>query len=239
MRPGGKDIGANVLVLQRKLFFLPFIDIHTHKSRKEDGVLSLLNVDTAVAVELSETSSCSVGLHPWYIKPDGWQHQWAQLEQAATHGAVYAIGECGLDKAVDVDFDLQQKVFVRHITLANELGKPLILHCVRAFQEVQDALKQQQIMVPVIFHGFNRNLALAEQLMRAGYYLSFGEALLQANERLASVFAAVPDGQFFLETDNAECEILSIYAAAAAIRKRSVEDIRHIVEHNFHKVFHR
>lgn len=196
-------------------------------------------MDAASEDRLSEVSICSIGLHPWYIKQEGWLHQWAQIEQVATNGTVYAIGECGLDKAVDVDFGLQQEVFVRHIQLANELGKPLIVHCVRAFQEVQDALKKERVKVPVIFHGFNTSVALAEQLVRSGYYLSFGEALLRSDGRQASVFVCIPDEQFFLETDDGECGILSVYAAAAAIRQRSVEDIKHIVEQNFNKVFHR
>ena len=75
--------------------------------------------------------------------------------------SVLAIGECGLDKACDTNFKLQQQVFTTQVNWANEIKKPLIIHCVRAYGEVLSLLQKNNNKVPVIFHGFNKNGAVA------------------------------------------------------------------------------
>ena len=103
---------------------------------------------------------------------------------------VVAVGEAGLDKVCTTDFVLQQTVFSAHIQLANELQKPLIVHCVRAHAEAMQLLKKNKVKVPVLFHGFTKSKELALQLMAQGYYLSFGHGLMKNN--LRTVFAALP-----------------------------------------------
>ncbi len=48
----------------------------------------------------------------------------------------FAIGECGLDSLVPIDQKIQEDVFVKQINIANEVKKPIIVHCVRKFYEV-------------------------------------------------------------------------------------------------------
>jgi TatD DNase family protein len=155
----------------------------------------------------------SIGLHPWYITTDSWPLQMEDLLQYSKNKNVLAIGECGLDKICATDFALQQNVFVQQISLANTINKPLIIHCVKAFEEVQALLQQHKVQVPVIFHGFNKSKVLALQLTGKGYYLSFGKALeLPAIQDIA---ASLPPQQIFLETDAAAIAIENMYALAA------------------------
>ncbi len=155
----------------------------------------------------------SLGLHPWYIDSVNWPQQMEALLQYSNQNNVLAIGECGLDKVCTTDFNLQQQVFSKQIDLANALGKPLIIHCVRAFEEILLLLKKNKVQVPVIFHGFNKSKALAQQLVSNGYYLSFGKALqLPAMQQ---VLAGIPLSQVFLETDDADIAIENIYTLAA------------------------
>ncbi|WP_462240178.1 TatD family hydrolase [Ferruginibacter sp.] len=155
----------------------------------------------------------SIGLHPWYINETTLAQQMEELNNYCNNKNVLAIGECGLDKVCSTDFALQQNAFSQQIVMANAINKPLIIHCVKAFEEVQFLLQQQKVKVPVIFHGFNKSRQLALQLVDKGYYLSFGKALqLPAMQQ---VLASVPLQQFFLETDDAEMPIDNIYAVAA------------------------
>lgn len=135
------------------------------------------------------------------------------LRDWCRHPHVLAIGECGLDKVCTTSFSLQQQVFSAQVQSANEIGKPMIIHCVRAWEEVLHLLQQQRNRVPVIFHGFNKNRAIAQRIINRGYYVSFGKSL----EKLAirEVLAALPPDKIFLETDAAAVSIKSIYKWAA------------------------
>lgn len=154
----------------------------------------------------------SIGIHPWYIEGNG-QEQLRQLEQWSTHPHVLAIGECGLDKVCSTDFSLQQEVFAGQLLLASTIQKPLIIHCVRAWEEVFSLLKKQKITVPVIFHGFAKNTATAQKIFGQGYYISLGKALQQ--ERIRYLLRHIPANRFFLETDDAGLSIEELYDMAA------------------------
>lgn len=160
-------------------------------------------------------SQYSIGLHPWYVDAANWPQQMEALMHYSANDNVLAIGECGLDKVCTTDFIVQQLVFNRQIALANTIGKPLLIHCVRAFDEVQLLLEKNKVQVPVIFHGFNKSKALAQQLIGKGYYLSFGKALQLPAVQL--VLAGLPLPQIFLETDAAAFSIATVYTLAASI----------------------
>lgn len=163
---------------------------------------------------MPETGYCSAGLHPWYITDAAWKQELALLTAVSNQKNIVAIGECGLDKICSTDFVLQQTVFAAQVQLANTVNKPLIIHCVKAYDEVLQLLQQRQNKVPVIFHGFNKSKELAMQLISRGYYLSFGRALEQLH--LQSVLAALPVEKIFLETDDAAISIENSYNLAAA-----------------------
>lgn len=176
-----------------------------------------------------------MGLHPWYIDALHWQEQLEQLSHYSTGSRVVAIGECGLDKVCTTAFSLQQEVFGRQISLANTIGKPLLIHCVRAFAEVQWWLQKNKVQVPVIFHGFAKSTTLAQQLISKGYYLSLGKALqLPAVQQL---LRAIPLQQVFFETDDSTIGIEKIYALAANALQIDVNTLSLQIKKNAAAVF--
>jgi len=179
----------------------------------------------------------SVGLHPWYINNDTLDAKFRELEQAANGDNVIAIGECGLDKVCDTDWDLQLQAFSKQINLANRLNKPLVIHCVRAYEEVLGMLKDGGVNVPVVFHGFNKKWQLAEQILKQGYYLSFGAAILKEDAGAGDALSKVPADRFFLETDDRDASIMDIYNAAASIRKTPIDALILQLRKNFETVF--
>jgi TatD DNase family protein len=190
-----------------------YINIHTHHTKPVDGIISIGNLykdfDT-----IDPDSLYSVGLHPWYLTTETWEEQFKVVKEKSQLQNVVAIGEAGLDKVTETDFTLQQIVFAQHIQLANEVQKPLIVHCVRAHAEVIALLKQTPVQVPVIFHGFNKSIELARQLIALGYYLSFGKGL--DKQGIQEIMAALPIAKIFLETDNSTASIAEIYTYAAS-----------------------
>lgn len=181
-----------------------YINIHTHSlTAPHHSIVSLYEKFE----QSKQAGYFSIGLHPLYLD----RAQFDDVKQWAVYERVLAIGECGLDKFSSFPLEIQQQEFYKQVLLANELKKPLIIHCVRAFEEALAILKHAE--VPVVFHGFNKNKELAKQLLDKGYYLSLGNILKQ--ERSEELVSVIPVTQLFLETDMVEAGIATIYQMAA------------------------
>lgn len=188
-----------------------YINIHSHRRTQSNE----WNVENRYENfgQMAPGGRFSAGLHPWYIKEFHWENDLRALKEISVSPDVVAIGECGLDRLCKTDFSLQEKVFAAQVQLASQVQKPLIIHCVRAWDEVISLLKKEGNKVPVVFHGFSKNEALARKITDAGYYLSFGKALEYEQARLA--ISAVPIYKILLETDDADIHIETIYEMAA------------------------
>lgn len=210
-----------------------FINIHSHNPKVLQGfVIQSLYAQYQM---VNTAGNYSVGLHPWYINAQTAVDELPLLQQYAAAKNVLAIGECGLDKVCATDFALQQQLFAAQIALANQLQKPLIIHCVRAYEEVMQLLQQQHNAVPVIFHGFNKNGILAQQLISKGYYLSFGKAVLQ--NAMQDVLRALPAEKIFFETDDSDCSIEHIYTAASKALQIDINSLSLQIQKNAAAVF--
>ena len=211
-----------------------FINIHTHHSASNKIKLEIQNVRSNFS-SVDEFRYSSIGIHPCYINASTWRDEMQQVENFSANNAVLAIGEVGLDKICAIDFSLQKEVFVAHIILANKLNKPLIIHCVRAFDEVHKLLIDNNNQVPVIFHGFNKNEILARQLINKGYFLSFGKSILGSAKE--EVLRSVKLEYLFLETDDSTFSIEEIYHTAAAILKIDVKMLELQIQENAQQIF--
>jgi TatD DNase family protein len=195
-----------------------YINIHSHFP-PATGEWVLQNLNTPEPPE-PLPGLYSMGIHPWYIHTDHWEKQLLSLQEYSVHPRVLAIGECGLDKLSTTGFSLQEQVFRAQLAWANSIGKPVVIHCVRAWEEVLKTLEDAAVTVPVIFHGYAKNEQLARRLIDKGYYISLGKAL-QLPEK-ESLLQVIPPGQLFLETDDAAISIGEIYTMAA--RALSIAD---------------
>ncbi len=210
-----------------------FINIHSHHQEiKNEFVIQNLLKDFN---QLLSPGYYSAGLHPWYLESQNWEQQLVELKKISTTKNILALGECGLDKVCKTDFKLQEEVFIAQILWANEINKPLIIHCVQAFSELGDLLKKYNNKTPVIFHGFNKNSPIAEKMLNVGHYLSFGKSILQLRNKV--IFEQVPLNRIFLETDETNISIEEIYKEAAAIKNISLETLSLQIEKNVQLVF--
>lgn len=184
-----------------------------------------------------KTNYYSYGLHPWYIEEGTYRDQLRSLEIKAHEKRCLAIGECGLDKLSKVDFDLQETAFVEQVRIANHYKKPLIIHCVKAFNELINCLNHNDNQVPVLIHGFNNNENIARVLLDHGCYFSFGKALLGYESNAAKTIRNIGRKHFFLETDDSDFSIKYIYHKAAGILGIDEGVLQHQIEANFKAVF--
>jgi TatD DNase family protein len=93
-----------------------------------------------------------------------------------------------------------------------------------------------KITVPMIIHGFSKNSQIADQLIKEGFYLSFGKYLLR-NPELKTVFVQIPDDRFFLETDTIEETIEQVYNVAAEYKNININELQEIISSNFGAIF--
>lgn len=210
-----------------------FYNLHTHTYSDNLDILEVVN---RYPYEEIDVPYFSTGIHPWYIDEEKTEEHLAIIEQRLQMDNCLALGECGLDKRIEVSLDLQQEVFEKQLLLAKKYNKPVILHLVAAFQELIAITDKIKPDVPMVVHGFSKNIQVAKQLLDNGFYLSFGKYLLR-NPELSGVFAQVPENRFFLETDTIEEGIEKVYEKAAEARNIDIENLKNIVTTNFKTVF--
>ncbi len=213
---------------------MEFFNLHTHQPSNQAGVLELVNqypqeFDASIP-------NYSIGIHPWYIVEDRIDGDLEIIESKLKDEKCLAVGECGLDKRIEIPMALQQMVFEKQLALAEKYKKPVVIHCVAAFQEVIAIKKKMAISVPMIIHGFSKNKETAEQLISNGFYLSFGKYLL-SNPELELVFKSIPKERLFLETDTIEEGIDAVYELAAKYRNIEMAEMTAIINANFDAVF--
>lgn len=211
-----------------------YFNLHTHRSTGDEEVLELVNqypkaFDAAVP-------SFSIGIHPWYIKEEEVEEELKIMEEKMQVQQCLAIGECGLDKRIEVPFELQVEVFEKQLALAEKYRLPVVVHCVAAFQELIAVKKRLKVQVPMVVHGFSKNRQLAQQLVDNGFYISFGKYLIR-NPDLETVFREVPGDRFFLETDTMDEGIRTVYEVAARYKNMELTALQDTIIQNFNIVF--
>lgn len=209
-------------------------NLHTHRFTNNSEITELVNQYPWEFV--AGIPQYSIGIHPWYIVENRLESDLQFIEQKLQLPECWALGECGLDKRIEIPMALQTEVFERQITLAEKYRKPLVLHLVAAYQELITIHKKRPIKVPVIVHGFSKNEQTAKALLDCGFYLSFGKYLLR-NPELASVFQSVPNDRFFLETDTIEETLEEVYLKATTVKKLTLKQLKQQIAANWKQVF--
>ena len=213
---------------------MKFFNLHTHQSTNQFDMLELVN-QYPQEFEVS-VPFYSIGIHPLYIDENRLENDFKIVEEKLPLPECLTVGECGLDKRSETPFELQQSVFEKQLALAEKHQKPVVIHCVTAFQELIEIKKRMKISVPMIVHGFSKKAELAKQLIDNGLYVSFGKNLLR-NPELESVFKSIPNDRFLLETDTIEEGIQAVYALAAKYKKLKLNELQEIINKNFRVVF--
>ena len=215
---------------------MEFFNFHTHLFTNQSGVLELVNQyphDFDYSIPFY-----SIGIHPWYIKEERVDGDLKIIEEKLKTKNCMAIGECGLDKRIEIPLHLQISVFEKQLALAEKYRKPVVIHCVAAFQEIISIKKKKKISVPMIIHGFSKNSQVANQLIKEGFYISFGKYLLQ-NTELKTVFQSIPNERFFLETDTIEENIQEVYKIASEYKNLEINELQDVISSNFVQIFDR
>lgn len=216
-----------------------YYDCHTHHPQRDASIMALETLHVTNDLVLPATP-CTIGMHPWYIQMTTWQQDFERLASLAASPQVYAIGECGLDRNIDLPMSQQLVCFQQQIDLAQQLNKPLVVHCVRAYAEIVEIVKHYGERCPkMVLHGFNKNKATFKQLENLSpLYFSFGAALAVPQYPALNVLDACPIDRVLMETDDqTNYTIEDIYQIAADAKGQSLESWQEQIAHNFQALF--
>ena len=209
-----------------------YYDIHTHIIPDENAnIYAIVNIFAENITEIQTGIQYTIGIHPWFIKKEKTQKELDLIRKYAAFPNIKAIGECGLDKSCQTDFELQKEVFSSQILISEAINKPLIIHCVKSFEEIIALKKEFQPKQAWIIHGFRGKPEQAGQLIRKGIFLSFG---YRYNENTLKKLSLET---LFFETDESNSNIQDVYKKAAKTLGIPEENLLRQIEQNFKNTF--
>ena len=205
-------------------------DIHTH-SLSACFPQSIVSLDVMSLPMDERIVHASVGIHPWFLTEDDADIRLQALQEAMKDSRIFALGEAGLDKLKGPAFGIQTRIFREEIALAEKHRLPMVIHCVKAFNELIRLKKELMPGQPWIVHGFRGKASVAVELLRHGCWLSYG-ALYQEE-----ALKVTPVSRLFIETDESGEPIESIYRRIAASLGVSTEVLAEVLKKNVLEVF--
>jgi TatD DNase family protein len=214
-----------------------YIDIHVHNDYSDEDTMLLLNLFPGDADKMNPSVYYSIGLHPWYVNDKTFDSDIDIINQVAVNPNVLAIGEIGLDKKTDVPYINQLRAFEQQLEIAGKLKKPVIIHCVKAYDDILSIRKKFNQSIPWIIHWFNAGEQIAGELIKYNCYLSFGRMLFKENSKAFGVFKSMPLDRVFFETDDTGVGILQVYQKAAHARNVSLVELQKLIKNNFNNCF--
>ncbi len=214
-----------------------YIDFHNHSDRFDSNTVSVRSFFVEEFLTQKEIGSlCTIGIHPWQSADPNANDWLVALEHISKHPNVIGIGEIGLDRIGGADLQTQIELFKKQVSIAKKVQKPVIIHCVRSFSEIQELRKQLKPTTPWVIHNFMGNVQIAQSFVKQGFYLSFCIAFAK-NPKVAEVLKVTPLSRIFFETDDYIDNVEEAYLAAAAILQMELNELKVQIEKNFEAFF--
>lgn len=211
-----------------------YVNLHTHQLVSNSEIISIYN--NRVGEPLFLEQFFSIGIHPYDADTIKADESFNAIEKVISHKNCLAIGECGLDKVSKTNFENQKYLFEKQLQLSLIHKKPVIIHCVKAFNELLEVTKPYQNHIPLIIHGFNKSEQLAKDLIKNHFYLSVNPLAIK---QTTFNFNVLPIEKLFLETDNKpNVSIESCYEQLALKLNMPLNLLLQKIKCNFETVFY-
>ncbi len=214
------------------------IDIHTHNAKPAKGIFAVENLmaHENLMPGTITAKAFTAGIHPWHLNEFNRDQLLEYVSNVAGDPNLIAFGEAGFDKLRGPSVELQTSTFAEQVKIAGEYNKPLVIHCVRAWEELLAAHRNMKPLTPWLVHGFRGKKELALQLIKRGMYLSFWFDFVMRPES-AELLRFLPNDRIFLETDGADVDIRDIYRKVSIDLGMDVDELKRIFINNFNALF--
>ena len=252
-----------------------WIDTHSHLSDEgfradPEGYLARAkenNVGRITAISLSfEDLEWNLDLHEKYSYIDvaaGFfpgdvqnynEDDWKKLYEALKDPRVIAVGEIGLDYYWDKTYmELQKECFARQIRMANELDKPILIHCRDAYEDTYKILKENPVKRGALMHCYSGSKEFARQLetLSTRMYFAFGGTLTYKNNvNGKETVRYLPDHEIMTETDspyltpqifrgkrNESKNVRYVGEYMAELRETDIVSLQEVIMRNYEEFF--
>jgi TatD DNase family protein len=225
---------------------IPFIDFHTHQNYQDSETIVIRNLTQNEWEYVSNTVEVrnpdafgkgppyfSIGLHPWFLTKENFNSDLKKLSQLIDNQNVMMIGECGLDKLQGEDLAFQSDAFAAQTHLAESYNKPIVIHCVKAYNELVLLKKKLKPKVPWVVHGFNQNEQILKEMLKNDFYVSIGTQILRGPSNAAKLLTSIPLDKLFFETDDTLLSIKNVYEKAALLLDIDLDILKGSINQNF------
>jgi TatD DNase family protein len=202
---------------------VPAVDSHCHLDLMDGSVADAVDAARAVGITRLVSIGIDVPSSRWQVETatdhdDVWatvaihpneattadETAWDEIARLAADDKVVGVGETGLDhyRTASDGWAAQELSFRRHITIAKETGKALVIHDRDAHDDVLRVLESEGAPGHVVFHCFSGDAAFARACVDRGYVLSFaGNITFKNADDLRAAVAVTPLDQLLVETD--------------------------------------
>ncbi|WP_416865718.1 MAG: TatD family hydrolase [Imperialibacter sp.] len=212
-----------------------FLDFHTHTMRQADRA----DVMEIVSLHLGQDKAhkyFTVGMHPWWTEQAATPEQRTELERLLADSHCLAMGEMGLDNLKGPAIEVQMDILRSQLKISDEMKKPVIIHCVRAFGQLSEIKKEFPGIEKWCVHGYGRHATLAKQLIDQGFYLSLMPGLPPA--KYIDLFESLPIDHLFLETDSMPgISIIDVYETLAGLIEIEMTELQRQINSNARTFF--
>lgn len=213
-----------------------FLDFHTHKLRRQNDA----HITEIVSIHLGNEIAhnlYTIGKHPWFTDSKLSDKEKEALKTHLQQENCLALGEVGLDKLKGASLNIQKDILRNQLIIASELNKPVIIHCVRAFDQLLQVKKEFPTLKKWCIHGYARHAKLAAQLINQGFYLSL-MPVVNPSESYIELLRSLPIEKLFLETDSMQnITIEQLYLQASKIIDISVDELKSQLMQNAENFF--
>lgn len=205
---------------------MKLFNFHTHNKFENYGIINIYPEEKILS---GKKYSC--GLHPWHYSKN-YETALSRIELLAKENKIVAIGETGFDSKSLLSIEMQSKIFIKHVEISEKYNLPLIIHCVKYYNElikIKSQIKPENIW---ILHGFNGKTDIAKKLVEQGFYFSLSENILKDIKKADSLLEIIPTDTIFFETDDKDYNIETIYKFVAEKYSMTLSDLVKYIEIN-------
>ncbi|HNW50301.1 MAG TPA: TatD family hydrolase [Prolixibacteraceae bacterium] len=214
---------------------IEFINVHTHHPIKEDDTFSIVNIQLP-SENPGKGVMVSVGWHPWDIENIDLPEIEQSLEKKAGEPNVLLVGECGIDRTIHTSVEKQLDVLMLHFKTAIKHQKALMIHCVKAYSDIENLLKSVNYQGKIVFHDFNGNQFQIEKLLNFDSYFSLGRQFMNPNSTIRKAYWHLPVDRLLFETDDSDLRIKQLYDEYIQLTKIDSTDLKDQIKLNFNKI---